>query len=58
MNNVDERVATVERAQAKLEQQYTIARHREQVLDVIARAHPRAKDRCHREGQNQETRAC
>jgi hypothetical protein len=39
VNNVDERVATVERAQAKLEQQYSIAHLREQVLNLIARAH-------------------
>lgn len=56
--NVDERGATAERAQKRLQQQYTIARVREQVLDVIVRLRTRVEEHCHRRGQDQETHAC
>ena len=39
VNNVDERLAMVERAQARLERQYNITRLRHQVLEVIREAH-------------------
>jgi glycosyltransferase involved in cell wall biosynthesis len=39
VNNVEERLKTVERAQAKLEQDFGTDRLREQVLNIIARAH-------------------
>lgn len=47
VNNVDERVTTVERAQSKLEQEFSIASLREQVLDILAEGHRavRAHDR-------------
>jgi glycosyltransferase involved in cell wall biosynthesis len=45
VNNVDERLAIAERAQAKLEQQFGIARLREQVLGVIAQGHAAAAAR-------------
>jgi hypothetical protein len=38
-NNVDERLAMVERAQARLERQYNMTRLRNQVLEIIAEAH-------------------
>lgn len=39
VNDVDERLAIVGRAQVKLQKQYNITRLRNQVLEVIARAH-------------------
>lgn len=39
VNNVDERLAMIERAQARLERQYNLTRLRNQVLEMIAEAH-------------------
>ncbi|HKO19868.1 MAG TPA: hypothetical protein VJU82_13370, partial [Acidobacteriaceae bacterium] len=39
VNNVDERLATIDRAQVRLERQYNITRLRNQVLEIIAEAH-------------------
>lgn len=39
VNDDRERLATVQRAQSKLEREYSVSRLREQVLDVIAQAH-------------------
>ena len=41
-NDDEARVAIAERAQAKLQRDYTISRLRDQVLNVIARAHQSA----------------
>lgn len=56
VNNVDERLAIVHRAQTKLEQQHSVVRLRNQVLDVIARAHDRV--RAEKDQQNKETGVC
>jgi hypothetical protein len=57
VNNVDERLATVGRAQVKLEQKYSVTRLREQVLNVIAQAHDRARStRAH--DKDKETSVC
>lgn len=45
VNNRDERVAMVERAQAKLERQYNVTRLRNQLLAVIGKAHKIVRDR-------------
>ena len=39
VNDVDERLATVDRAQARLQRDYSVSRLREQVLEVVAQAH-------------------
>jgi glycosyltransferase involved in cell wall biosynthesis len=56
VNNVEERVATVERAQARLAREYNMASLREQVLGVLAQARStrrRANDR-----ESKEVRVC
>lgn len=57
-NNVDERVATVERAQAKLEREYTLTRLRSQVLDVLAEAKDSAGAASRSDRQHKEDRIC
>jgi glycosyltransferase involved in cell wall biosynthesis len=56
INNVDERLATVERAQAKLERDYSVARLRGQVLEVIAQAHGVVRARL--SGDRREVSVC
>jgi glycosyltransferase involved in cell wall biosynthesis len=58
VNNGDERLATVERAQAKLESRYTITRLRNQVLDVIAEGHGIARSRSQDNRQHKESSIC
>lgn len=58
VNNVDQRLAVVERAQRRLEEQYSVERLRKQVLDVIVHAHeafPAARN-SHR--KHEETQVC
>jgi hypothetical protein len=58
VNNVDERVSTIERAQAKLEEDYSIARLREQVLNVITQAKAIGVDRQGANQTKEEVRVC
>lgn len=53
INNDSERLATVERAQAKLKQEYNIGRLREQVLGVIEQAHAAVR-RPHEQNEKRE----
>jgi glycosyltransferase involved in cell wall biosynthesis len=58
VNNVDERVRIVERAQTKLKQQYNTGRLRAQVLDVIARGHSAVRARIPEHHEKEETHVC
>jgi glycosyltransferase involved in cell wall biosynthesis len=58
VNNVEERVATVARAQEKLEQEFSIARLREQVLNIIAQGHAAVASRLDHEPSKEEVRVC
>jgi hypothetical protein len=54
-NNVDERLALVNRAQAKLQREFNLTRLRTQVLDVLALAHETVSARS-RTGQEEKER--
>jgi hypothetical protein len=58
VNDVDERIATVQRAQAKLEQEYSIAGLREQVFNVVAQAFGALRARLNADQEDREARAC
>jgi Fe2+ or Zn2+ uptake regulation protein len=58
VNDVDERLAMVERAQAKLRQEYNITKLRNQVLEVIARAHGIVSARTRSDRAGKERRIC
>jgi hypothetical protein len=58
VNDVDERLAMVERAQAKLRQEYNITKLRNQVLEVIARAHGIVSARTRSDRTDKERRIC
>jgi glycosyltransferase involved in cell wall biosynthesis len=58
VNNVEERVRIVERAQAKLEQEYSAAGLREQVLNIIALGHAAVAARPTREQKEEEVSVC
>ena len=58
VNNGDERLATVERAQAKLASRYTITRLRNQVLEIVAEGHGIARARGQDCRQHKEDRIC
>jgi hypothetical protein len=58
VNNVEERIRIVERAQAKLEREYSLSRLREQVLNIIAQGHAVVAARPHREQREEEVSVC
>jgi glycosyltransferase involved in cell wall biosynthesis len=58
VNDADKRLAMVERAQAKLEHDYGVARLREQVLDVISRAHGAVRARRSDDRTEEEVSVC
>jgi glycosyltransferase involved in cell wall biosynthesis len=58
VNNVDERLAMVGRAQAKLERQYNVTRLRNQLLAIIAEAHEIARSRRHSRLEDKESQVC
>jgi glycosyltransferase involved in cell wall biosynthesis len=60
VNDVDERIATAKRAQKKLEQEFDLARLREQVLNVIAKAHELVEvtGESHKNDNKEEMRVC
>jgi hypothetical protein len=58
VNDVDERLAMVERAQAKLRQEYNITKLRNQVLEVIARAHGIVSARTRSDRAGKDRRIC
>ncbi len=58
VNNGDERVAMVELAQSKLEQEYSVGRLRQQVLDVIVQARGRVGSRSGRAPDQEKERVC
>jgi glycosyltransferase involved in cell wall biosynthesis len=58
VNNVEERIRIVERAQAKLEHEYNTGSLRDQVLNIIAQGHAAVAARPHRKQKQEEVSVC
>ncbi len=58
VNNVDERTAMVERAQRKLEEQYSVSALRNQILDIFGQAHNIARARTLTRRKDEEQSIC